>query len=80
MEIGELINKVLWDRRYIKIPESIEYDERILILRYPNIEEKNYFTLVREIELEKCKDSGVPEENEFKKIAFDLDWIDCLRS
>lgn len=75
--VQELIDSVLWDKRYIKLPDDIESDERILVLKYPSLEDKNYCNWLRNFHTNEAILNGVPTEKEILNQAREVGlWSD----
>lgn len=66
MSVQENINKILWDRRVITIPDDIECPKGIdyLIIRDLTLEDRNFYTIIRDLELAKARKDGVPSEGD----------------
>lgn len=64
MEVRELIQQLLWDRRYVDIPEDYECPSewRTVILKNPTIADRNYYLWIRDREERICLRDGVPTE------------------
>lgn len=74
--VQEKIQRLLWDKRFIFIPDNIEVPDKLnyLILKDLTLEDRNYYLLTRELELIQSKRAGVPTEdslfNEAKATGF----------
>lgn len=64
MEVRDLIQQLLWDRRYIDIPEEYECppEWRTVLLKNPTVADRNHYLWVREKEHRTCIREGVPTE------------------
>lgn len=71
LTVQDKIRLLMWDRRYITIPEDIPCPEgvRVILMKDPVIEDWNYFMFIRRLEEEKNLAAKVPTEREVFKIA-----------
>lgn len=77
--VQEKIRILLWDRRYLIVPQDIPAPEGVqaVIMKYPSITDWNYFLFVRRLEEHQNLLSGVPtEENVFKSAREAGYWTD----
>lgn len=73
MSVQEQINRLLWNRRLIVFPNELEvpWDLEYIVLRDLNLEDRNYYMFVRDIEERKARKSGVSTEGEIMEQARD---------
>jgi len=65
MSIHEKIHQLLWDRRYVRIPDDICVPEiEYVLIKDMNIEDRNLYSFVRSKELELARKQGVQTEVE----------------
>lgn len=65
MSVQEKIHQILWDRRYVQVPEDVAlpgFD--YIVIRDMTVEDRNVYTFVRKMELEASRKAGVPTEVE----------------
>ena len=65
MSVQEKIQQLLWDKRYIRIPEDVcPSDLTYILIKDMTIEDRNLYTFVRSKELALARKQGVPTEAE----------------
>lgn len=71
MSIQETISKVLWDKRYVIIPDYVEGPSNIeyVVLHDLTVEDRNTYAFLRDLEEKRARDAGVPTEGELKENA-----------
>jgi hypothetical protein len=64
MEVRNIIQQLLWDKRYIDIPDDYPCPEglRTVLMKHPTVADRNYYLWVREREEQICVREGVPTE------------------
>jgi hypothetical protein len=70
MEVTELIDLIMWDRRYISIPSYIDVPESVgecIMLGLPTVSDKNSYSYVKRAFVKEALDNGVPSEEELLK-------------
>jgi hypothetical protein len=70
MEVSELINIILWNKRYVKIPDYISTPseiDRYIMLKLPTITDKNHYLHFKKMLIEEAIDNNVPSEKELLK-------------
>lgn len=66
MSVQEKINRILWDRRLITFPPGLETptDLEYVFLKDLTLNDRNFYTMIRDIEEHKSKLEGVPTEQD----------------
>jgi hypothetical protein len=66
LTVQEKISLLLWDRRYIKIPNDIDVPNGIttLVMVDPTLEDKNYYLHVKACEAQACSEMEIPVPTE----------------
>jgi hypothetical protein len=64
MDVTEAIQELLWDRRYVMIPENIEAPVSVVLLRDLNINDQNFRIFQKRVFRKRAIDSGVRTEEE----------------
>lgn len=66
MQVQDLINQLLWDRRFILIPEDLAKPDHLqyVIIKDFSIEDRNYYILIKKFEEQNAKVFGVPSNEE----------------
>lgn len=72
--LQDRLNKLMWNKRYVSIPEEIETpnDIRHVIFKQPTVEDRNYCLFVKEDESEKNRKEGVLTEAELLNLAREM--------
>lgn len=63
-EVTGLIEEILWDRRFVEIPEEIEGPCRCVLMRDPTVAERNVYNAERKRLLQDAIRQGNPTEQE----------------
>jgi len=71
MSVQERINRLLWDRRLITLPNDMEAPEGLdyVVLRNLTLEDRNQYLFIRDLEEHKARAEGVPTEGEIMEKA-----------
>ena len=71
MSIQENINRLLWDRRLILLPEQMEVPAELeyVVLKDLTLDDRNYYLFVRDLEEHKARADGVSTEGEIMRNA-----------
>jgi len=71
MSVQENINRLLWDRRLVLLPQEMEAPEGLdyVILKDLTLDDRNYYLFVRDLEQHKARRDGVSTEGEIMQQA-----------
>src|SRR6185503_17947902 len=71
MSVQEKINRLLWDRRVVTFPIDMEVPDgfEYVLLKDLTLNDRNFYTTIRDIEENKARREGVPSEGELMVIA-----------
>lgn len=71
MSVQDDINKILWNRRIVPIPEHIDRPPGLdyVVLRDLTVEDRNLYLFLRDVEQQRATAEGVPSEKELLVLA-----------
>ena len=66
MSVSDKINAMLWNRRYVQIPNGIHAPDDMysFLVRDATLSDRNYYAHMRDIEMSKCSALSVPTEGQ----------------
>lgn len=73
MSVQDHIHAILWDRRFVLVPEGTSAPVPEAILRFPTLSDRNYASHMHEKTLRDAKNTGVPDADELIKLAIEVE-------
>lgn len=74
MSTEELIDEIIWDRRYVVPPDNLDSPYETLLVKDPTIKDRNLYAFQKKRAFEKAIQEGVPTEEELLLSAKESDY------